>query len=207
MKKRQIINLAVALCLIMALGAGATLAFLTAQSQKVTNTFTVGKALNASAIVLDESKLQANGTLDPATRVLQNDYKNIQSGDVLNKDPMVTVKANTAACYMFVKITGLDALAAKGITVTDWNSNWVKADGNTSKDGIYSYKTGTSAVIPEAASDNKLPNLFTKLKVADTANLFSNGNPITLENIEIKACAVQAQNVTYDQAKGLAVFN
>ena len=75
------------LALVLALGcaAGGTFAWLTAQTGTVTNTFTYG---------------DINITLGETTG---NSYK-IIPGVNIEKDPMVTVAANSEACWLFVMV-------------------------------------------------------------------------------------------------------
>lgn len=84
MKKK---TLALILALVMVFGAavGGTIAYLTDKTEEVKNTFTVGN-IN---IDLDESK--------------DLDLKMVP-GKVITKDPTATVKANSEACWLFVKI-------------------------------------------------------------------------------------------------------
>lgn len=77
------------LALVLALGcaAGGTFAWLTAQTSTVTNTFTYGD-IN---IELTETKPTGrNATIIPGMNI--------------EKDPKVTVKANSEACWLFVKV-------------------------------------------------------------------------------------------------------
>lgn len=82
-------------CLCVALAvltiAGTTLAYLTATTESVTNTFTVGNI----DITLAETK---------------TDFKMVP-GSTIAKDPKVTVKAGSEDCWLFVKVeksTNLD---------------------------------------------------------------------------------------------------
>ena len=199
MKRKQVFATVTALCLTAALGIGATLAVLTRTSSQVTNTFSVGSGIKADAILLDEAKVVDKIVVTPETRVQENTYADIMQGDTLPKDPTVTVKADTADCYMFVKISGLDALAELGITVQDWNSKWVKCDGNDSLDGLYLYGTSATAatIVEKSTADQELPALFRTVDVADDAALYgADGSAISdIPQIKVKACAVQADNV------------
>lgn len=82
-----------------------TLAYLQMQTGTVTNTMTVGKI----EITLDEGKTDAYGVSTgeripvTATNTDGNTYKLIP-GHKYSKDPIVTVKANSEACYLFVKV-------------------------------------------------------------------------------------------------------
>ena len=103
-------------CLCVALAvltiAGTTLAYLTATTESVTNTFTVGNI----DITLAETK---------------TDFKMVP-GCSIEKDPKVTVKAGSEACWLFVKVeesTNLDDF----ITYTI-DSDWTALTG---VDGVY----------------------------------------------------------------------
>lgn len=74
-----------ALVLVIGCAVGGTVAWLTAQTGPVVNTFTYG---------------DINITLDETTG---DDYKIIPGVDI-EKDPKVIVKANSEACWLFVKV-------------------------------------------------------------------------------------------------------
>lgn len=74
-----------AVTLLIGCAIGGTVAWLTAKTDPVVNTFTYG---------------DINITLDETTG---NDYK-IIPGVNITKDPKVTVEANSEACWLFVKI-------------------------------------------------------------------------------------------------------
>ena len=78
--------LLLALTLLVGCAIGGTIAWLTAQTGTVTNTFTVG---------------DINIALNETTG---NDYHYVP-GDKLAKDPKATVLANSENCYLFVKVT------------------------------------------------------------------------------------------------------
>lgn len=77
--------LVLALTLIVGVAGGATFAWLTAKTDPVVNTFTYG---------------DINITLEETTG---SDYKIIPGVDI-GKDPKVTVKAGSEACWLFVKV-------------------------------------------------------------------------------------------------------
>lgn len=122
--------------LLVAASVMGTLAFLTS-TDSVKNTFTVGKV----AIKLDEAAANTDGTLVPnADRVKTNSYK-LLPGHTYNKDPMVTVLAESEPSYIKMTVTfsmakELDAIfAPTGANLTSiFNgydaANWI-AKGNT----------------------------------------------------------------------------
>ena len=83
--KKKTLALVLALTLLVAGVIGGTLAWLTDQTAEVKNTFTVG---------------DINIGLTETTA----DYKMVP-GNTIAKDPTVTVKANSEACWLFVKVT------------------------------------------------------------------------------------------------------
>lgn len=83
--KKKTLALVLALTLLVAGIVGGTLAWLTDQTDEVKNTFTVGD-INI-------------GLAETTT-----DYKMVP-GNTIAKDPTVTVKANSEACWLFVQVT------------------------------------------------------------------------------------------------------
>lgn len=121
--------IAMAVVLLLGCVTGGTLAWLTSTTGPVTNTFTVG---------------DINITLDETT----SDYKMIP-GYTITKDPKVTVKAGSEACYLFVKIdesATLDDYIAYAVD-TDWtkmdqvpgvdNVWYIEITSNTTADTYY----------------------------------------------------------------------
>lgn len=103
-------------CLCVALAvltiAGTTLAYLTAKTDAVVNTFTVGN-------------------IDITLTETTTNFKMVP-GSTIAKDPKVTVKANSEACWLFVKVeesTNLDSFISYTIA-----SGWTALTG---VDGVY----------------------------------------------------------------------
>lgn len=82
--KKKIFIPVIALALVICCAIGGTLAWLTATTVPVKNTFTAGNV---------------NITLAETT----TDYKMVPGGTI-SKDPVATVKANSEDCYLFVKV-------------------------------------------------------------------------------------------------------
>lgn len=97
-KFTKILLTALCLVLVVALSVGGTLAWLTDNTDTVTNTFTVGD-IN---ITLVESPYDADkGTYGTPDEGVTNSYPLIP-GNTYKKDPVVTVKGGSEACYLFV---------------------------------------------------------------------------------------------------------
>ena len=154
MKKKSLLTMLVALTLVAVVGVGATLAYLSDSTGTLTNTFTVGNGIN---IEQDESDESTPDNPNDRTET-GNDYTDIQPGDKLVKDPTVTIVKNSTECYVFMKLTGADALAAQGFAFGGFDATkWIKADGLDTLDGVYRYYT----TVAESAEDQKLAPLFT----------------------------------------------
>lgn len=211
MKRKKVVKLMAVVALIGAVGVGGSLALLTATSNSVTNTFAVGDGYvgGDQAVYIDETKVTDNVPSPTAERTKTgNKYTNIQEGDKLTKDPMVHISEGSVESYVFVKITGLDTLKDAGVAVNWDTTHWVKVDQEeTSANTVYFYSDdGENPVIvnPKDEEWDSEP-LFTKLDF-DNADLFEDTGKITLDNIVVKACAVQA-TTTEDGVKTTVNFN
>ena len=107
--KKKVLSI-VAVVLVLCCAIGGTLAWLTDKTDPVVNTFTVG---------------DINIELKETT----TNYKMVP-GNTISKDPKVTVKANSEACWLFVKV--------EKSTNFDQYLSYEMADGWTKlEDGVY----------------------------------------------------------------------
>ena len=136
MKKKAIVAV-VALVLVLCCAMGGTLAWLKTETTPVVNTFTYGD-INIS---LWEHKLNDDGlTLSDTkfTETEQTGFKMIPGNDI-QKDPTVTVKADSEASWLFVKIVesnNFDDFMTYGVA-SGWTQLMVDAKGNPITDLIY----------------------------------------------------------------------
>lgn len=137
MKKSFIVLLA--LVLIVGIAVGGTVAWLTATSDKVTNTFTVGDV----KIELIETK-KPDGT-EVAAGV--TDWKaQMIPGYTYSKNPKVTVKANSVDCYLFVKfeVTGTATALEYTSNLTVESEKWTKLTGVDGVDNVWYREVASS---------------------------------------------------------------
>lgn len=126
--KKKIVILSLALVLAFALGIGGTLAWLTASTTSVTNTFTVG---DISVTLSETPNYDSNkdGTNDTWQAQLIPGY-------TYAKDPKVTVSGNVD-CYLFVKFEETNN-PSKYLDYTSTlsveNSGWTQGKGNKTND-------------------------------------------------------------------------
>lgn len=108
---KRSVALLVVLTLLVGGVIGGTIAFLTTKTETVENTFTVG---------------DINITLEETTE----EYK-VVPGATIEKDPTVTVKADSEKCYLFVKVEEENWSEKLAYEIAD---GWTKLDGET---GVY----------------------------------------------------------------------
>ena len=170
MKKKIAISI-VAVALVLCCAIGGTLAWLTDKTDPVVNTFTVG---------------DINIELKETT----TDYKMVP-GNTIAKDPKVTVKANSEACYLFVKVTKSGNF--------DQFLTYAMADGWTQYEGTTDvwYRTVPASNANqefEVLKDSKVTVKGTVTKEMMTSSDFTN------PTLTFKAAAVQTANLTLAQA-------
>lgn len=164
--KKKTLALVLALTLLVAGVVGGTLAWLTATTGEVQNTFTVGD------INIDLAETTTNYKMVP--------------GNTIAKDPTVTVKANSEACWLFVKVT--ESTDLKDFITYAIAEGWTALPG---VDGVY-YRE-----VPASAADQTFPVL-----AGNTVTVKSDVTKTMLETaktdaptLTFKAYAVQKDNV------------
>lgn len=158
--KKKTLALVLALTLLVAGVVGGTLAWLTDRTAEVKNTFTVG---------------DINIGLTETT----TDYKMVP-GNTIAKDPTVTVKANSEACWLFVQVTESENL--------DTFITYAIAEGWTElQDGVYYREVPASAADQtfSVLADNAVTVKDTVTKEMLTAKDFAN------PTLTFKAYAIQ----------------
>lgn len=170
--------LVLALALIVGVAGGATFAWLTAKTDPVVNTFTYG---------------DINITLAESTG---SDYKIIPGVDI-GKDPKVTVKAGSEACWLFVKVeeekwpeltyVNKDGKAVRKVNY-DIADGWMKGDGtNNIPANVYYREVAANDAAQEfpVLKDNKITVSDTLTKIEINEKL--TGTP----KLSITAYAIQ----------------
>ena len=168
MKKKLTVSLAV-LALVACMTAGATLAWLTAKTSSVTNTFTYG-----------DINIELKETTGESSKMVP--------GNTIAKDPKVTVKANSEACWLFVKVeksTNFDEFMTYGIA-----DGWTKLDG---VDGVYYREVAspTDDTVFDVLKDNSVT-----VKTTVTKEQFNSLTSTTMPTLTFTAYACQKDNVS-----------
>ena len=176
-KKKVFVTVLCAAALVVASVLG-TMAYLTSQTETVTNTFTVGNV----AITLDETDVTPMGVKDTDARVQGNEYKLIP-GHTYTKDPTVHVTAGSEDSWLFVKVVDeIAGIEADTTVAAQMAANgWTAVEGETN---VYAYKATVTS-----GQDIKVFENFTikgDAAVADYAD----------KTITIEAYAIQADGFT-----------
>ena len=194
MKKKTLLIAVAAIVLAVVTAASVTVAWLNAESDTVTNTFTYGNI----AISLDETSEYAQAT--QITGGMK--FDKVIPGDTISKEPVITVETGSELCYVYVLVTNnlvLDNLA-NAVTydiITDATQPeyWtvVKTIGNSV---LYRY----SATI-DASTAAKTVTVFENVSFAGALTVADVNALAAIEDgIVIKAYAHQAEHALPDDA-------
>lgn len=198
MKKKNFLTILLSLALVAVIGVGATLAYLTDNTQTVKNKFAFDDIVitlkeNASvpdgqSYLIRENK---EGTVAGIEAIEGSDvgvvYSDILPGATVEKNPYITVSESNAHAYVYAYVTGV----AAPLSVT-WSDGWTVVE-DTGLAGTLLRRD----VAKDAAGKY---DVFTQVKVDPTAN-----GEETLNDISIKAYAHQADNTDVDTADGAAI--
>lgn len=207
--KKKIALICTAVVLVAAIAVGGTLALLTDSTDKVQNTFTVGKGISIDLKEPDWDGVDFDGNTSTASEDLgENLAQNFVPSRVIPKDPTVKNTSAADSVWIAVKVNATcgaaegDAAALAAIqnfADINWNvgnadgngANWVQKDGDTT---IYYY----NAIV---ASQAETEELFTTVTIKDTAAQEDLSN----FEIDVTAYAIQAEGVK-DLAAAQAAF-
>lgn len=201
MKKAKLLTMLGAVALIGAIGVGSTLAYLTSTTGPVTNTFTVGNVnfdlnngLKESAVIRStETGLYVDNDGANTWTSDKNEYKDLVAGEVVYKDPTVTMGEDSQDAWVFAKITNANDGAfesiARSADWTDVTAAYKTANGITG-DVNYVVYAKTEVIVAEESS-----TIFTGVTMADDITSES-----VIPTIEVKAFAIQAAGFTSPEA-------
>lgn len=195
MKKKALLMVLAAVVLVAG-SVGATLAWLTA-SASVTNTFTVG-SIN---MTLDETNLSYQVGVEgskPRTSESQEGYK-IVPGTVIQKDPMVTIAANSEDCYVFVQIKNELVLDNVVVGTPNINNAWQPVETG-SNIYVYTGSQSTDKVVSASTSPQELEKTFTQISISGTDVTSANINQLNDKTVTVAAFAHQSAATTYAEA-------
>lgn len=228
MTKKRIATMATCIALVGAVAVGGTLALLSAQSNDVTNTFTVGKGYDQSEpnpdFYLDEAKVAqvtegdnigGYAETDDA-RVESNEYANIVANAYLAKDPQFHISSDCEVAHSWIvaKVSGFNtdptATTLKFTDVTDETvegvvaGSWYKVtkSGNTYSyepvDSVEDMGNGVYIYSASLTAGQSTKDLFQQLQV-DAFVAGKNPSTITVTGYAVEGVAgVSFENMRDD---------
>ncbi|OUN25290.1 SipW-dependent-type signal peptide-containing protein [Blautia sp. An81] len=222
MKNKKVLSMVAALGLVAVVGIGGTLAYFNDSTNELTNTFTMAQQGIEMELWESGVKTDGNGGYDQdldAAKVVAgedgagNQYKDLQPGADVYKDPTITIKANSVDCYVYASIKTYNN--AKN-TITAISDSWKALDGietaGSDADGAYTIKyyvywdktANTPQVVRKSDDPQDLIALF---KNVDIATDLTDATK-ELSDIVVKSSAVQASNIEIAdaQAEGLKLL-
>lgn len=165
-----------AVTLLIGCAIGGTVAWLTAKTDPVVNTFTYGD--------INIELAETTGT----------NYKIIPGVDI-TKDPKVTVEANSEACWLFVKVEEAGTFVANKVTYSIADG-WTKGDGTKIPENVYYREAGgttADASFNILAGDTAYPNGV--VKVSENLTKTEVNSITTQSTLTFTAYAVQKDGI------------
>ena len=141
MKKKQLFTMVGSLALVGAIGAGATLAYLSDTEGQLTNTFTMGESIN---IFLDEKN--NDSTSDDKRVEKGNNYVDVLPGVPVFKDPTVTVERVGEEGVVTEQYVFMSVKKGSDVTLDIDDRNWLPITDNVDGVDVYYYLTTRSTV-------------------------------------------------------------
>ena len=199
MNKKKLLAMLVSLCLVAALGVGATLALFSDTTNKLTNTFTVGGGITAHLEeVTDRDDITGEETKGTTGEDDEKEYQNTMPGATVIKEPYMVIEANSSNCYSLVQVTGIEELEALNnglsFTVGAFNTLGIEAGKSGSHTNALGYKWEKLADADKAAATTAKDGIYilvdaqgkpvvinTNAAAQYTINLF---NEVKLDNMD-----------------------
>lgn len=199
MKKKNVLMMALSLCLVAVIAVGGTLAYLSDSDGTLTNTFTF-----ANNIVVEQTETWQdsdrvwNETATAKGGDTGYSYTNLVAGQQAHKNPSVSVETEVPT-YVFVKVTGLGEGAKVSIVNNETYQNGL---GDTSV-WKQSVTLGNDVYYAEIEDDAEW-TLFDTIQFAEDASNENIGSGIV---IQVKAIQKAADLKTVEQAYGACSFD
>lgn len=179
----KVVALLMAAVLLIGGAVGGTLAWLAAEADAVTNTFTAG---NITITLTETFNTKSEGAADNDEWVGK-----IVPGGKEAKDPKITVQKGSEKCYVYALVEnnmkiGNDVVVTPNISTTDWEE--VATEGNKT---LYRYKEAVDA--SSAAFECQV---FTEVTYDGTKITEDNIDDLANNTIAVDAFAHQSENTT-----------
>lgn len=195
MKNKKIIIAIASVAMIAVVAIGGTLAYFT-DSDKINDSMKLGKVdISITEKTNDESASVIKDTNGNVTGIV---YSNIMPGDVISKEPVISIDSNSQKAYIRAKISinGVDGAYSEADGLSDY-LNQITYNNEAcgwflGQDGYYYYQTDSNNGIVDPAVMQNI-SVFTETYIPT-----SWGKEINNKSFEIKiyAEAIQADYMT-----------
>lgn len=216
MKKKNILTIALSLCLAAVIAVGATLAYFTDSSDVKTNVFEMGHvAIDLiDRLPSDYADTQNDHTWKGVEGQDGIAYENVMPGDLIGKEVGFSTAADSMDAWIAIRVQ--TEVTKLPFATEDFTMDTVAAEiSNRIKTDVEL----NNKMFWQAVQDEKDPTIvtyyFRTMVPANTDNvLLFDGIQIPAEewgnkyaglsfNVKVQAAAVQADNVSYDQFKAM----
>lgn len=185
----KVMSLVLAFVLVVGASVAGTLAWLTAQTPTVTNTFTSAELFsdNGSFTLWEHKAEDDDGvyTLDNSTKVTSNSYS-ILPGVNIPKNPTVDVDGLEEHAYLYIKVT---STLPTGLTYTIDSANWTAL---SEYDGVYVY-SGSNAENNIIKATNAAQKTFEATILTDNQIVVADNYSGTSDDIKLSFDAYMVQ--------------
>lgn len=195
---KKTLTMVLAFALIFALGIGATLAWLTATSGEVKNTFTTS---------------DINITLTETTGGEKKEFKMVP-GHTITKDPTVTVTADSEDCWLFVKIdeehntiAGLEGKVLSYSVITTGDKLWTQGNGTDIPENVYYQKVQSTTEWTATVLTNNTVTVNANVTKAMMNAIDKNGTQPTLTFTAYASQLYKTNGTEFTPAEAWAVLN
>lgn len=209
MKKKNVLMMALSLALVAVIAVGGTLAYLTADTGALTNTFRF--TANGIDLTLTETATAGEGYTIDKTSASESDgisYTDIIPGAELSKVPVLTVEPSPSDCYVYACVTGIFTE-----NTADFWTEWTAPTEDPEKAGwevVVSEGTGAnqktllrySEVVLKSEVDQHLTEIFNTVYVSNNLE-FDEDESVSFNDVVIKGYAVQT-SITAAEADAAA---
>lgn len=180
MKKKNLLMMALSLCMVAVVAVGGTLAYLTDTDNAAKNTFTFAEDIEVSLTEATPTEGLGNATATAQTGGKGVAYSNVVVNQELPKEPKIQLTKYTVDTYVFAKI---DNNTNGAVTIGTINGAWDTVDA---ANGVYGRKVTVDAT--HAANTDTATALFSTVTIAQEP---ASGN--SLGDITIYVSAIQAE--------------
>lgn len=190
MKKKNLLMMALSVCMVGVVAVGGTLAYLTDTDDQVKNTFTFADGIT---VELTEP-LPATGLGDASATWSKEQngvqYTNVVVGQTLPKEPKIELTKYTVDTYVFAKI---DNNTSGMIAIGDINRAWNFVETDSEGNDIY-YRLVDVSTTP----DDRATPLFSTVAVVGEPTEGTDMGDITISVSAIQAESFADQNAALD---------